>query len=186
MPPGCVIACCRESGKRGINMIINKKNNLIYSEKLTSWITTRLFLILTVIFLLLLIWRINFWGMDTPAIVFACIFFLFLFYVINYRTLQIRLTDNSLQLIFGIFHWTEELDNIETCSLDQLPAFYEKGGAGIHFMMVNQRYRASFNFLEYPRVVIGLKKKRGWVRDLSFSTRQLENILQIIGENIQK
>ena len=167
-------------------MIINKKNNLIYAEKLTSWITTRLFLILAAVFLLLLIWRVNFWGMDTLAIVFACVFSLFLFYVINYRTLQIRLTDNSLRLNFGIFHWTEYFDNIETCSLDHLPALYEKGGAGIHFMMVNQRYRASFNFLEYPRVVIALKKKRGWVRDFSFSTRQPEQILQIIGENIQK
>ncbi len=164
-------------------MIANKKNNLIYSEKLTSWITTRLFLILAAVFLLLLLWRENFWGMDTLAIVFACVFFFFLFYVINYRTLQIRLTGNSLQLIFGIFHWTEQLDNIETCSLDQLPVFYEKGGAGIHFMMVNQRYRASFNFLEYPRVVIALKKKRGWVRDLSFSTRQPDKIIEILQVN---
>mgnify|MGYP000900013350 CR=1 FL=1 len=34
--------------------------------------------------------------------------------------------------------------------------FLRYGGAGIHFMSIRGRYRASFNFLEYPRVVIAL------------------------------
>jgi hypothetical protein len=54
------------------------------------------------------------------------------------------------------------------------------GGAGIHFMTVNQRYRASFNFLEYPRVVIALKHKRGLIHDLSFSTQNPEQVIQVL------
>jgi hypothetical protein len=47
-------------------------------------------------------------------------------------------------------------------------------------MMVNERYRASFNFLEYPRVVVALKRKRGPVQDVSFSTRQPEPVMSLI------
>ena len=47
-------------------------------------------------------------------------------------------------------------------------------------MNVRNRYRASFNFLEYPRVVIAFKKKAGLVRDISFSTRQPEEIMRLI------
>jgi hypothetical protein len=54
------------------------------------------------------------------------------------------------------------------------------GGAGIHFMFIRDRYRASFNFLEYPRVVIAFKKKVGPVRDISFSTRKPEDVIQLI------
>jgi hypothetical protein len=54
------------------------------------------------------------------------------------------------------------------------------GGAGIHFMLINKRYRASFNFLEHSRVVIALKRKVGPVRDISFSTRQPDEVLRLI------
>jgi hypothetical protein len=54
------------------------------------------------------------------------------------------------------------------------------GGAGIHFMLIHKRYRVSFNFLEHPRVVIALKRKAGWVRDVSFSTCQPNELIQLI------
>lgn len=47
-------------------------------------------------------------------------------------------------------------------------------------MTVRGRYRASFNFLEHPRVAVQLKRKRGLVRDVSFSTRQPDEIVRII------
>jgi hypothetical protein len=58
------------------------------------------------------------------------------------------------------------------------------GGAGIHFMVIENRYRASFNFLEYPRVVIALKRKKGPVRDISFSTRHPEELLQRLRDSV--
>ena len=76
------------------------------------------------------------------------------------------------------------LANIEECRLDALPALMRYGGAGIHFMVIRGRYRASFNFLEYPRVVIAFKRKVGPVRDISFSTRQPEDVLRVIQEAI--
>jgi hypothetical protein len=51
-------------------------------------------------------------------------------------------------------------------------------------MFVRKRYRASFNFLEYPRVVIAFKNKVGPVRDLSFSTSRPDDVLRFLQEAI--
>jgi hypothetical protein len=42
------------------------------------------------------------------------------------------------------------------------------------------------NFLEYPRIVIELKEKRGLVRDVAFSTERPDEILRIIEESIAR
>jgi hypothetical protein len=123
-------------------------------------------------------------GLDILAVAFICLFIIFLFYSLNYRTLLIHLTTDSLKLSFGIFTWTIPLDNIQEYSLDELPVIMKYGGAGIHFMFVRKRYRASFNFLEYPRIVIAFKRKVGFVLDISFSTRQPDDILRFIQQVI--
>jgi hypothetical protein len=146
-------------------------DDLLYNERVSSNRTEALFLALTLLFCLLFIWRVNAGGLDILAAVFFCLFSLFLFYAVNHRTLIIRLTSGSLKLTFGIFTWTVPLDNVEACCLDDIPLLMRLEGTGIHFMSIRNRYRASFNFLEHPRVVIAFKRKRGPVRDTSFSTR---------------
>ena len=157
-------------------------DKFLYHEKLTSAKTETLFIALTILFLSLTLSRVNTLGLDEFAILFAVFCSFFLFYSLNYRTLIIRLTSESLKLKFGIFTWTVPLEDIEDCQLDELPAIMKYGGAGIHFMMIRNRYRASFNFLEYPRIVIAFKKKVGLVRVISFSTRQPDEILRRIRE----
>jgi Ca2+/Na+ antiporter len=158
--------------------------DLMYDERVTSKRTEVLFLALTVLFFLLLIWRLNAGGLDILAAVFFCLFGLFLFYSVNYRTLIIHLTSESLKLTFGIFTWTVPLDNVEECRLDDIPVLMRMGGAGIHFMSIRKRYRASFNFLEHPRVVIAFKRKVGPVRDISFSTRRPDDVLRLTQEAV--
>ena len=102
----------------------------------------------------------------------------------NYRTLIIRLTSESLKLTFGIITWIVPLDIVEECCLDDIPMLLRMGGAGIHFMSIRKRYRASFNFLEHPRVVIAFKRKVGLVRDISFSTRRPDEVLRLIQEAV--
>ena len=157
-----------------------KAESPVYRERLTSPRTLAFFLGLVLIFGLLFAWRLSMAGFDALGIILLCLAVIFLFYVINYRSLVIMITPQSLMLKFGIFKWTEQLDNIATSQIDELPWLLKYGGAGIHFMTVNQRYRASFNFLEYPRVVIALKHKRGLVHDLSFSTQNPEQVIQIL------
>jgi Ca2+/Na+ antiporter len=159
-------------------------DDLMYDERVTSKRTEVLFLALTILFFLLLIWRVNAGGLDILAAVFFCLFGLFLFYSVNYRTLIIRLTSESLKLTFGIFTWTVPLDKVEECHLDDIPVLMRMGGAGIHFMSIRKRYRASFNFLEHPRVVIAFKRKVGPVRDISFSTRRPDDVLRLIQEAV--
>jgi Ca2+/Na+ antiporter len=157
-------------------------DDLIYDERVTSNKTEALFLALTILFFILLIWRANTGSLDILTIAFFCFFGFFLFYSVNYRTLKIRLTPASLMLTFGIFAWVVPLENVEECRLDDLPVLLRMGGAGIHFMVIRKRYRASFNFLEHPRVVIAFKRKRGLVRDISFSTRRPDDIIRHIRE----
>ena len=157
-------------------------DDLIYNERVSSNRTEALFVALTLLFLLLLIWRVKAGSLDILAAVFFCLFSLFFFYAVNCRTLKIQLTSESLKLTFGIFTWIVPLDNLEECCLDEIPMLMRMGGAGIHFMSIRRRYRASFNFLEYPRVVIAFKRKEGLVRDISFSTRRPDDALRLIQE----
>jgi Ca2+/Na+ antiporter len=155
-------------------------DDLIYTERISSNRTLALFLALMLIFLFLLIWRVDGGRWDVLAYVFLCFFIFFFFYSVNYRTLIIRLTSKSLELKFGVFTWIVPLDNVEECRLDEIPLLMRIGGAGIHFMIVRNRYRASFNFLEYPRVVIAFKRKAGPVQDISFSTRRPDDLIRLI------
>ena len=157
-------------------------DDLPYHERVSSNRTMGLFVALTILFLVLAYWRVTAAGVDVLAVVLFSFAGFFFFYSVNYRTLVIRLTSGSLELAFGVFRWTVRLDNVEQCQLDEIPLLKRMGGAGIHFMTVHGRYRASFNFLEYPRVVIMLKRPRGPVRDVSFSTRRPGELVRLIRE----
>ncbi len=159
-------------------------NNLIHSEEVSSTRTEALFLVLTFLFFWLFLRRVKRGkrGQFTTAV--FCLSLFFLFYAVNYRTLIIELSPESLHLKFGIFTWNVPLDNVAACQLDDLPLLMKYGGAGIHFMRIRKRYRASFNFLEHPRVVIALKNKVGPVQDISFSTRHPREVLGVMQETI--
>jgi hypothetical protein len=155
-------------------------DNTIYEERISSSRTEALFISFTIIFFLLTIRQIRTSGLSILGAVFLFIFIFFFFYSTNYRILIIRITNEALKLKFGVFTWTVPLDNISGCRYDDLPILMKYGGAGIHFMMIRRRYRASFNFLEHPRVVITLKKKAGLVRDISFSTGRPDEVIALL------
>jgi Ca2+/Na+ antiporter len=159
---------------------MTRTDNSIYEESVSSRRTEVLFLALTTFFLLLLIWRVSLGTLDILGSVFLCLFLIFLFYSVNYRTLMIRLTQETLELKFGVFKWKVPMENVEACRLDELSSMQKYGGAGIHFLFVGKRYRASFNFMEHPRVLIEFKRKAGIVQDISFSTRRPDEVIQYI------
>ena len=161
------------------NEIVMTSNHL-YEERVSSNRTEALFIGLTIVFLMLFIWRISTSRFDILSAVLVFFFLFFFFYSVNYRILTIRLSPESLTLKFGIFKWAIPLENVEGCRRDDLPIILRYGGAGIHFMFVGGRYRSSFNFLEHPRVVIALKKKAWVVRDVSFSTSHPDEVLRLL------
>jgi Ca2+/Na+ antiporter len=156
-----------------------------YVERVSSRRTEALFVLLTLLFLLLFIWRASVRGAGGWAVVFACFFAFFLFYSLNYRTLIIRLSEQALQLNFGLFTWNIPLENVEACFADKT-SLWRIGGAGIHFTWLGGRYRAMFNFLEHPRLVIALKIKKGPVRDIAFSTRRPDELMRLILEGASR
>jgi hypothetical protein len=153
--------------------------NHIYNETLSSPKTHALFTFLTVAFLTLFLWRWSNVGLDGWAITFLCFSAFFLFYMFNYNTLKIRITPETLQLTFGIISWKVAIANIKNCHIDEV-SLRRIGGAGLHFTWIKGKYRAFWNFLEYPRVVLSLKKKHGVVHEIAFSTKQPEQVMEII------
>ena len=154
----------------------------VYSETLSSTRTESLFLALTLVFLGLLGWR---WTNIGWAITFLVFSLFFIFYVFNYKSLKVNLATDFLKLAFGIFIWIIDFANIENCYLDE-PSIGSLGGAGIHFTWIKGNYRAFFNFLEHPRVVVVLKKKKGPVQEIAFSTRNPEQLIEIIQNRLSQ
>lgn len=155
-----------------------------YFEKIRSNLTTVLFLDLFLIFLFLSGWRFGVVGWKFTPILFLVLSGFFLFYVFNYRTLKVQITEETLILRFGLVRWRTPLSNIQSCALDESPWWIKYGGAGVHFVLAKGIYRAYFNFLEGPRILVVFKEKQGLVQALSFSTRQPEVVLELLGKGI--
>ena len=153
-----------------------------YEERLSSNRTEALFIFLTIVFAALLYWRLRAVGIGALAIVLLFFALFFLFYSLNYRSLLIRMTGDALILKFGIFTWTIAYDNIQDCYLCET-SLWRIGGAGIHFTWIRGNYRAFFNFLEYPRVVVVLKEKKGPVKEVAFSTTRAETVKRVIEDS---
>jgi hypothetical protein len=151
-----------------------------YSEKIQSTGTSLLFLCLSALCFLLFFWRISIVGWRFFPGLWLGLGILFLFYTINYRVLKIELTEKYLSLRFGIVPWRSKYDNILSIQMDDSPAIIKYGGAGVHFAFVNGKYRAFYNFLEFPRLLISFKQKQGLVQELVFTTRQPERMIEVI------
>jgi Ca2+/Na+ antiporter len=162
-----------------------KGSDCIYEEKVSSRRTEALFVLFTLLFLMLFVWRLMAGGMGFLAMALFLLFVFFLLYSLNYRTLIIHMTAESLELRFGIFRWTVPLEDIEECQLDD-SSMWRIGGAGIHFTRIRKRYRGMFNFLEHPRVVIELRRRKGPVREIAFSTRRPDEIMGVLREVISR
>jgi hypothetical protein len=133
---------------------------------------------LTVLFLAIAVSRVIGGTLDAFAIICLCFFAFFAFYSLNYRTLIIRLTPESLKLRFGIFGWVVPLNNVEECRLDNLPTIMRLGGAGIHFMSVHNRYVHRLSGM--PRFVIASSRKGPTM----FPRRIPEELLQHLRESV--
>jgi len=157
---------------------------IVYTEKIRSNLTTGIFVVLAGVFLALFGWRMASVGWKFTPGLFLVLGLFFLFYVFNYRTLKIVISDQAIALRFGLVRWNSALENIQECRLDDLPLWIRFGGAGVHFALVEGIYRVFFNFLEGSRVVLLFKMKQGVVKALSFSTRHPEQVLGVLKRRI--
>lgn len=155
-------------------------SNPLYSEKIRSNKTSLLFGILAVIFFALFAWRYSVVGLRFVPGLYAFFGLFFCFYVINYRVLKITITDQTLQLKFGLVGWRTNIKNIALSISYDPPSWIKYGGAGVHFSTVDGEYMAFYNFLEYPRLLIKFHQKQGLVQALVFTTREPDRILEIL------
>lgn len=151
----------------------------VYEERVSSVRTLLLFVLLTLLFAGLFVRNFFYTGHRGWGITFGCFSLFFLFYIFNYRVLHIQIREDGLTLTFGVFSMYICAQNIEKCYVDKT-SLWRIGGAGIHFSPIGGRYRAMFNFLQYPRVVVCLKEKQGWVRDVAFTTRHPEEVMGLL------
>ena len=156
----------------------------IYQEKIQSPLTTLLFTLLMVVFSALFAWRVMIVGFRVFPIVCLVLTLFFFYSGLNYQTLRITITEEVVLLKFGLIRWRTRLENIQTCKIDDSPNLIKYGGAGVHFAFVKGEYRAFFNFLEYPRILINFHQKQGLVQGVVFTTRQPEQVLEIINSRI--
>jgi hypothetical protein len=156
----------------------------IYQEKVQSLLTSFLFTFLTLVFAALFTWRVTVVGFRAFPIVFLVLALFFFFYILNYQTLKITITEEAVLLKFGLIRWRTRLNNIQICKMDDSPNLIKYGGAGVHFAFVKGEYRAFFNFLEHPRILITFHHKQGPVQGLVFTTRQPEQVMEIIRSRI--
>jgi len=156
-------------------------NEILFSEELTSARATALFTFLALLFIALTPLLFSRGVLLSFIIVSALLAFFFIFCALNYCTLMVSITSQDIHLKFGLIHWRVPLGEIENAYIDQLPGMLRYGGAGVHFFVVRKIYRVSFNFLEHPRVAVRLRRARGLVREVSFSTRQPEQIMALLG-----
>ena len=156
----------------------------IYQEKVQSLLTSLLFTLLALVFSTLFTWRVTVVGFRAFPIVCLVLALFFFFYILNYQTLRITITEEAVLLKFGLIRWKTRLENIQTCKMDDSPNWIKYGGAGVHFALVKGDYLAFYNFLEYPRIRITFHHKQGLVQGLVFTTRQPEQVLGIIGSRI--
>lgn len=154
----------------------------MYTEEVRSNLTSALFAGFAVFFLALYVWRYAAVGWKFTPGLFLFLGGFFLFYFFNYRTLRIRITRQVLKLQFGVVGWTSDLENIRSCQEDDPPFWIKYGGAGVHFALVGGIYTAFYNFLEYPRVLVIFQTKQGLVQGISFTTRQPELVLEVLGQ----
>ena len=159
---------------------------VIYSEEIRSNKTDLLFVVLALIFYALGAWRVSVVGFKFLSALFVFLGLFFTLYVVNYRVLKISITDQGIQLKFGLIKWKTDYDNIQACLVDDSPPLIKYGGAGVHFAFVQGEYRAFYNFLEYSRVLIRFNKKQGLVQALVFTTRQPDRVMNIIKEHLPR
>lgn len=156
----------------------------LYTEKLSSPRTQSLFITLTAVFLLLFVWRLRVSDWSGLTLLYLILSGFFLFYILNFHTLHIRLAGPTLSLHFGIFIRNIQMDNIQEIYSDQT-SLWRIGGAGIHYTPLKGKYRAYYNFLEHPRLVVALKQKYGLVQEVAFSTSQPDHLRDLIYTQIR-
>ncbi|MFX1339433.1 MAG: hypothetical protein ACFFDK_12545 [Promethearchaeota archaeon] len=158
-------------------------NDDLYKEKIFLKATTISLAIVTLIFLLLLISEILF---TKNIFLTVLVFFLFVGFILltfNFNTLTIRINPHFIKIAYGIFNRTTSWENIRDCYLDNVSNL-RYGGLGIRYARVKGKWRVIYNTYNTARVVLVLRK--GKIKEIVFSTKNPEEAMKLINQQIRK
>lgn len=112
---------------------------------------------------------------------FYLVMFVFLsaiaLFVLNFRALFIGMTPQEITVAYGCIRRTVPWGDIEGCFWDESPTF-SYGGWGIRITRVSGRWRLVYNLIGSPVVILRLRSGR--FREFGFSTRNPEQVLELV------
>ena len=159
----------------------------IYEEKIFSkW--TRIILLVKFLFILFLSVFLILVKPEEPmerTVLFILFFVLLLLLavMINFNTLNIKMTSRFILVGYGIFKDKILWENIEDCYLDKASAI-RYGGWGIRIGRVDRKWRKVYSTLGEPRIVLSLKNDKHF-KEFVFSTKNPEKVMNIAKQNIK-
>ncbi len=155
-------------------------SDYIYEEKIFAKLIGGLFGALSVIMLIMLIYRITMGplGEDpAPTTFFLIMFIIFLLLTLNFSRLIIRISFQYITVGFGIVKKRIPWEIIEDCEIDKTSVL-KCGGAGIRAARIKGEWVLVYNVVGGSRCV--LKLKEGRFGKFVFSTKNPEEVVNVI------
>ena len=159
-------------------------SEVYYKEKVFSRFNTGIFAVVVVLLLFVLIYQLTVgpFGSNPPTNqTLIVIILIFAAIGVNFSTLNITINPEGLRVGYGLLNNTIPWKNIESSYLDKTSVIMY-GGWGIRLGRVKGKWRLVYNVFRGPRVVLVLKK--GWYREFVFSTRNPQEVMRIIGQQL--
>lgn len=164
-------------------MVENKMGKNIYEETISAkWMTVS-FAVITIIFFSVFLYQLLTGpiGADpAPDVLWLVLALLFFSLTLNFRKLKINISSEGISAGYGIFKSTISWEKLEEVYLDETSTA-RYGGWGIRVSRVEGNWRLVYNVIGGPRVVIS--SKDGFFKDLAFSTKNPEEVIEIIEDN---
>ncbi len=155
-----------------------------YQETVFSKVTTSVLGAVTLALLSLWVYQVAVAPIGTdpaPNTFYLLLAVFFAAMTFNFRKLVIKISGEGIKVGFGVFKKSVPWKNIEDCYIDETSAI-RYGGWGVRFSRVKGNWRRVYNVFGGPRVVIRLKT--GFFRELAFSTRNPEKVVEKVKERI--
>jgi len=139
--------------------------------------------VLSIIFLILLLIQISGTPIgDNPPpdwmyLILIAVFLGATWLVYNLKVLTISINESLIKVAYGRISYSITFENIETATIDTNPGILY-GGWGIRLAKIGGESALIYNVISKPRVI--LKLRSGRFKQFAFSTKQPEEIIQLI------
>jgi hypothetical protein len=157
--------------------------NPLYQEQRTSLGITILLGLASSLLAMVLITQLIYGPLGTkpaPTWFLASLTALFALVTVNFRHITLTLTEEKVEVRYGVFRTTRRWGQVIACEMDEKHNFY---GWGLRFGKYKCQWVWVYNVIGGPRVVFLTEKNKP--RGLLVSTRNPEEVVRIASARIQ-